>query len=93
MQFSKISCLSVLALASSAMAAAIPAENVQVENVHLDKRAFPVAIALVKVIGGQLIAGAAKIAVDATKAHLEVEGNDYKDFDSVSRFYNSVDLC
>jgi hypothetical protein len=50
-----------------------------------EKRAGPIAILLIKVIGGQLLAGAAKIAVDATKAHLEVEAADFKDFDAVGR--------
>ncbi|RYO13356.1 hypothetical protein AA0111_g12257 [Alternaria arborescens] len=85
MQFSKISCLSVLALASSAMAAADPVVNVEgsVEVVPdvVEKRLAPIAIALIKVIGGQLLAGAAKIAVDATKAHLEVEKADFNNFD------------
>jgi hypothetical protein len=38
---------------------------------------------LVKVIGGQLLAGAAKAAVDVAKAKLEPEGSSYKDFDQV----------
>ncbi|KNG51991.1 hypothetical protein DDE82_006946 [Stemphylium lycopersici] len=59
-------------------------------NVHVDKRAFPVAILLVKVIGGQLLAGAAKIAVDATKAHLEAEGTDYKDFDAARKSFTKT---
>jgi hypothetical protein len=51
----------------------------------VEKRLAPIAIALIKVIGGQLLAGAAKIAVDATKAHLEVEKADFNNFDDVRR--------
>ena len=52
----------------------------------VEKRLAPIAIALIKVIGGQLLAGAAKIAVDATKAHLEVEKADFNNFDDVGRY-------
>ena len=60
----------------------------------VEKRLAPIAIALIKVIGGQLLAGAAKIAVDATKAHLEVEKADFNNFDDVGRchvFLNFAD--
>ncbi|KAL1793761.1 hypothetical protein ACET3X_008743 [Alternaria dauci] len=85
MHFSKITC--ALALATSAMAAAVPAVRVEgtvdVSPAVVDKRAAPIAILLIKVIGGQLLAGAAKVAVDATKAHLEAEvaKDDFNNFD------------
>jgi hypothetical protein len=49
----------------------------------LQKRFGPVAILLVKVIGGHLLAGAAKAAVDVARAKLEPEGPEYKDFDQL----------
>lgn len=47
------------------------------------KRVAPVAILLVKVIGGQLLAGVAKAAVEAAEANLEPKG--FKDFDEVGQ--------
>lgn len=56
------------------------------KDVHVHQKRFGgIAILLVKVIGGQLLAGAAKAAVDVAKAHLEPEGSKYKDFDEVGR--------
>ena len=50
----------------------------------LEKRFSPIAIILIKVIGGQLLAGAAKAGTDAAKASLEPEGSKYKDFGEAS---------
>ncbi|KAH8632663.1 hypothetical protein IG631_11297 [Alternaria alternata] len=58
----------------------------------VEKRLAPIAIALIKVIGGQLLAGAAKIAVDATKAHLEVEKADFNNFDDFSTSYDCFEI-
>ncbi|KAH7090625.1 hypothetical protein FB567DRAFT_590007 [Paraphoma chrysanthemicola] len=87
MHFSKISCLSILALANSAIAVPTPIEDVETSmevnqdaNV-LEKRFGPIVIVLAKVIGGQLLAGAAKAGVDIAKAKLEPEGPKFSDFD------------
>ncbi|KAH6642731.1 hypothetical protein C7974DRAFT_409265 [Boeremia exigua] len=88
MRFSKITYLSMLALTSSAIASPPAVENLETsleanqDANALEKRFGPIVILLVKVIGGQLLAGAAKIAVDATKAKLEPEGDSFKDFDA-----------
>ncbi|KAF7188140.1 hypothetical protein HII31_10425 [Pseudocercospora fuligena] len=53
----------------------------------LEKRFSPIAIALIKVIGGQLIAGAAKAGVDVAKAHMDQAHEDFKDFDSARQAF------
>lgn len=51
----------------------------------LEKRFGCIVIALVRVIGGQLISGVARAGIDVAKAHLEPESSKYKDFDEVSK--------
>ncbi|GIZ41164.1 hypothetical protein CKM354_000447900 [Cercospora kikuchii] len=97
MKLSNTCLLSLAALATSTTAApaaldlAVPAlapENDIIErSAELDKRFGPIAILLIKVIGGQLVAGAAKAAIDAAKAHLEPEGSSFKDFDQARRAF------
>lgn len=49
----------------------------------LEKRINPIVIVLVKVIGGQLLAGAARAATDIAKSKLEAETDDFKTFEEV----------
>ena len=42
---------------------------------------------MIKVIGGQIIAGAAKAGIDVAKAALEPEGSAWKDFDEARRHF------
>jgi hypothetical protein len=57
--------------------------NSEKSDPMFQKRFGPVVILLAKVIGGQLLAGAAKAAIDVAKAKLEPEGSMFKDFDQV----------
>lgn len=53
----------------------------------LEKRFGPIAIALIKVVAGQFIAGAAKLGVDAAKAALDPLAPDFKNFDDARRHF------
>ncbi|USW50254.1 hypothetical protein Slin15195_G035730 [Septoria linicola] len=53
----------------------------------LEKRVGGVAILLIKVIGGQLFAGAAKAGIDIAKAKLEPDGSQFKDFEEARRAF------
>ncbi|KAF4550843.1 Hypothetical protein D9617_15g041930 [Elsinoe fawcettii] len=96
MQFAKITSLSILALSATAMAvpAPVPAEDVTAlearADTQLEKRFGPIAVLLVKVIGGQLLAGAAKAAVDIASGELKGDGTDIKDFEEARRHFTPV---
>ncbi|CAK1358653.1 hypothetical protein CB0940_06766 [Cercospora beticola] len=64
-----------------------PENDVVERSAELDKRFGPIAILLIKVIGGQLVAASAKAAIDVAKAHLEPEGPKFKDFDQARRAF------
>ncbi|KAK4626137.1 hypothetical protein CLAFUW4_04459 [Fulvia fulva] len=60
---------------------------VDVVGPMLEKRFGCIVIALVRVIGGQLISGVARAGIDVAKAHLEPESSKYKDFDEARRAF------